>query len=182
MTRTGCATLAALVFVAVALAAVATRPQADPPSAVHADAALVFSGDVDYLRVKQAASLYRSGAVKEVLLTGGGVGGDSAEAMRAVATAEGVPAEAIVLERDSTTTRENVQFAVPIVRERGWVRVAVVTSRSHLPRAYATATHALPDVALVPVAVPDAGPPGRVWRERIGERVKFLGYILLGWA
>lgn len=182
MNRTGWATMAAIVLVAVALAAVATRSQADPPSIVHADAALVFSGDVDYLRVKQAASLYRSGAVKEVLLTGGGVGGDSAEAMRAVAIAEGVPEEAILLERDSTTTRENVQFAAPIVRERGWVRVAVVTSRAHLPRAYATAAHALPEVAWVPVAAPDAGPPGRVRRERIEERLKFLWYILRGWA
>jgi uncharacterized SAM-binding protein YcdF (DUF218 family) len=182
MNRTVGATLAAAVLVALALAAVATRSQADPPSIVHADAALVFSGDVDYLRVKQAASLYRSGAVKQLLLTGAGAGGDSAEAMWAVAIAEGVPGEAILLERYSTTTHENVQFAAPIVRERGWTRVAAVTSRSHLPRAYATAAHALPEVAWVPVAVPDAGPPGRVWREHVEERVKFLWYILRGWA
>ena len=181
MTRTACATAAAVALVAAALAAVATRSQADPPSVVHADAALVFSGDVDYLRVKHAASLYRSGAVKELLLTGGGVGGDSAEAMRAVAIAEGVPEEAILLERYSTTTRENVQFAAPIVRERGWRRVAVVTSGSHLPRAYATAARALPDVALVAVAVPDAGPPGGI-RRALAERAKFLWYVLQGWA
>ena len=172
----------AIAVIAAAAAFVATRPGPVETTPVQADAALVLSGDVDYLRVKHAAGLYASGAVKALLLTGQGAGGDSADEMRKIAIAEGVPDKAIVLERDSTTTRENVLFAAPLIQARGWTRVALVTSRSHLPRALAAARKALPGVQWVPVAVEDAGPPSRVQRMRVQEWAKLLWYKARGWA
>lgn len=170
-------------LVATSIVAVASRPPADnTPATVHADAALVLSGDVDYLRVKHAAALLNAGQVHAMLLTGRGIGGDSAEEMRKVAMADGVPDSAIVLERESTTTRENLLFAAPIVKERGWRQVALVTSQSHLARALASARKAMPDVEWIPAPVSDAGPATRVERLRAQERAKHLWYILRGWA
>jgi uncharacterized SAM-binding protein YcdF (DUF218 family) len=150
--------------------------------AFEADAALVLSGDVDYLRVKHAAALYKLGKVKVVLLTGQGVGGDSAEAMRGEAVAAGLPAAAIVLETASTTTRENIVFAAPIITTQGWRRVALVTSQSHLARALATARKAMPEVEWIPSPVPDAGSPSRARRLRAEEALKLLWYKARGWA
>lgn len=172
-----------LAIIGTAIAAVASRPQADiTPATVQADAALVLSGDVEYLRIKHAAGLVKAGRVKAILLTGQGVGGDSAEEMRVEAIAAGVPADAIVLETASTTTRENLIFAAPLIKERGWRRIALVTSQSHLARALAAARKAMPEVEWVPVPVPDAGPATRVERLRAQERAKHLWYILRGWA
>jgi uncharacterized SAM-binding protein YcdF (DUF218 family) len=152
----------------------------DVVSRVQADAAIVLSGDVDYLRVKHAADLIKAGQVKAMLLTGQGVGGDSAEEMRRQAIAAGVPADAILLETASTTTRENLVFAAPLVKEHGWRRIALVTSQSHLARALATARKAMPEVDWVPAPVPDASPPSRA--QRVQEWAKRLWYSARGWA
>lgn len=171
--------LAAAGIVALAV----TRPNADPaPSFVRADAALVLSGDVDYLRLKHAIALLETGSVKAILLTGQGIGGDSAEEMRRLAMAAGVPTGAIVVETASTTTRDNLVFAAPLVETRGWRRIALVTSQSHLARALATARKAMPRVEWVPAPVPDAGPPDRARRQRIEETFKHLWYKARGWA
>ena len=173
---------AILAFIATGIFAITSGPQAAAPAVVQADAALVLSGDVDYLRLKHAAALVKAGQVKALLLTGQGVGGDSAEEMRKIAIADGVPDAAIVLETASTTTRENVTFAAPLVKERGWRRIAIVTSQSHLPRALAAARKAMPDVDWIRSPVPDAGPPARARRQRAEEALKHLWYILRGWA
>ena len=163
--------------------AIACGGRADEtPAVIQADAALVLSGDVDYLRVKHASGLYRAEAVQALLLTGQGIGGDSAEELRREAIAAGVPAGAIVLETASTTTRENLVFAAPLVAERGWRRIALVTSQSHLARALAAARKAMPEVEWVPAPVPDAGPPTRARRLRAEEALKHLWYKARGWA
>lgn len=146
-----------------------------------ADAALVLSGDVDYLRIRHAAALHARGRVKLLLVTGAGVGGDSGRELARQAQLLGVPAEAIVVEERSTTTRENVVNAAPIVRERRWTRVALVTSASHMGRALRAARRAVPEIEWVPVAVADAGPPARLYRSRLGEWVKLAGYAARGW-
>lgn len=176
------AAAAFLALIGISIFAVARRPQMAAPSVIQADAALVLSGDFDYLRVKYAARLVKEGHVKSMLLTGRGVGGDSAEAMRRQAIANGVPAGAIVLETASTTTRENVVFAAPLIRERGWRRIALVTSQSHLARSMAAARKAMPEVDWVPAPVPDAGPPARARRLRAEEALKHLWYKVRGWA
>jgi len=170
------------------LATLAALPFLDPPFAQgtlgpRSDAALVLSGDVDYLRLKRAAGLYREGQVRLLVLTGAGIGGDSALAMREFAELRlAVPARAMVLEARSTTTRENLEFAAPLLRQSGVSRVALVTSRSHMGRALRTARRLVPDLEWVPVPVDDAGPPSRIWRTRLQEWVKLAWYWLRGWA
>ena len=169
------------------LAALAALAYLDPPFAESAversDAALVLSGDVDYLRLKRAAGLYREGLVRLLVLTGAGIGGDSALAMREFAEGRlGVPARVMVLETRSTTTRENFELAAPLLRQAGVGRVALVTSSSHMGRAVRTARRLVPDLEWVPVPVDDAGPPSRIWRTRLQEWVKLTWYWLRGWV
>jgi len=146
-----------------------------------ADAALVLSGDVDYLRLERAIALYQAGQVGTLLLTGTGVGGDSARTMREIALGRGVPDTAIVLEERSTTTRENLAFMAPIIRARGFKRVALVTSASHMERARGVAESVLPEVEWVLVPVPDAGSADRIRQVQLQESLKRIWYSLLGW-
>jgi uncharacterized SAM-binding protein YcdF (DUF218 family) len=173
-----------LIAVGIGAAVVATIARTEPPFAgpIEADAALVLSGDVDYLRVKHAAQLVKQGRVKALLLTGQGVGGDSAAAMKGEAIAAGVPVSAIALEAASTSTRENFAFAAPIIRDRGWRRMALVTSRSHMARALATARRTVPEIDWIAAPVADAGPPDRARRLRVEEALKLLWYKARGWA
>ena len=186
MTRVRTALLAAGLGATSTLAAVcygAAHPPSYTPSASRtADAALVLSGDVDDLRTRAAAALYRAGAFPQVVLTGRGYGGDSAAALAKVARRMGVPESAIRLETASTSTRENLLGALPIIRSAGWKRVALVTNESHMGRAERAARKVLPEVEWVPVPVEDAGPPSRIYRVRLEEWLKLARYAVYGWV
>lgn len=173
--------LAGLSALVLALAAV-DPPHPPAPAVVQADAALVLSGDVDYLRVKRAAGLYRAGAVGHVVVTGAGVGGDGAVTLAAVAEDEGVPRERLLLEKLSRSTYENLAFAAPLLLERRFSRVALVTSASHLCRAERVARRVLPAIEWQPVAVPDPGPPLRDARNRLLEWAKLAVYAARGFV
>jgi uncharacterized SAM-binding protein YcdF (DUF218 family) len=178
---------AVLGLMATALLAVMSGALLDPPyrageSGRPADAALVLSGDVDYLRVREAAALQTSGRVRFVLVTGAGIGGDSGPELAKQARRLGVPDEAIVIEAQSTSTRENLTNAAAVVRQHGWRRVLLVTSASHMGRALRAGRRVMPEVELDAVAVADAGPTPRVWRARLAEWVKLAWYTARGWA
>ena len=182
MTRVSACAGGALSFAALAVAGATLDPPFGPvPPVVRADVALVLSGDVDYLRVSRAAELYRGRRVVRLLVTGAGVGGDSARELAREAVARGVAPEDVVIEPASTSTRESVVQAAAILRERGWRRVALVTSASHMRRAWGAARMAAPDVDWIPVAVADAGPASRLHRARLAEWAKLAWYSARGW-
>jgi uncharacterized SAM-binding protein YcdF (DUF218 family) len=171
-----------------ALVATATLAFLDPPfprSSLpkRGDAALVLSGDVGYRRLERAATLYHERRVPILLLTGTGIGGDSALAMRDFATTKlEVPAEAILVEIRSTTTRENLVLASELLRRNRLQTVLLVTSASHMGRALRAARRAAPELTWISVPVDDVGPPDRVYRTRAKEWLKLLWYWLRGWA
>jgi uncharacterized SAM-binding protein YcdF (DUF218 family) len=186
VTRVRTALLAAGLGATSTLAAVCYGV-ANPPSYTRAasrsaDAALVLSGDVDDLRTLAAAALYRAGAFSSIVLTGHGAGGDSAAELARVARRMGVPEAAIHLETASTTTRENLVGARPIIRSAGWKRVALVTNESHMGRAERAARKLIPEVEWVPVPVEDPGPPARIYRLRLQEWLKLARYAFYGWV
>jgi hypothetical protein len=51
-----------------------------------------------------------------------------------------------------------------------------------MARALRAGRRAMPEVELGAVAVPDAGPPSRLWRARLAEWVKLAWYTARGWA
>lgn len=167
---------------ALLLLALIDPPHGAVPSRARADVALVLSGDLDYVRVRRAAALLREGEVSWIVLTGAGAGGDSARIAGDVAIGLGVPRERLVLEERSTSTRENILFAVPLIRAHGWIRVALVTSAFHMGRAERVARKAIPEVTWILVTVPDPGPASAARRARLREWGKLFWYLLRGWA
>lgn len=89
-------------------------------------------------RIRHAVELYRTGAVRRLVMTGGKSPGDrvsEAEAARDWALRHGVPADAILLEAQSRTTQENLALAQPLLRGHKIGRVLVVSDPLHMRRA-----------------------------------------------
>ncbi|WP_231983468.1 YdcF family protein [Mycobacterium sp. 852002-51961_SCH5331710] len=112
----------------------------------QADAAIVLGAAVDgdtpspvfEERLRHAASLFDSGQVDWIILTGGIGQGDSlpeAEAGRNWLIAEGIPADHLLIETQSRTTRQNLAFAQPLLADHGIHRVLIVSDPLHMRRA-----------------------------------------------
>jgi uncharacterized SAM-binding protein YcdF (DUF218 family) len=130
----------------------------DPAEALpSADAIVLLGGGVDPMppdwpyadlndgadRVWHAARAYHAGRAPVVVVSGGRVAGredrvSEAEAMRDLLVDLGVPADAIVLEDRSRTTRENAVFVAEELQRLGAGDVLLVTSALHMRRALAS--------------------------------------------
>lgn len=120
---------------------------AKPPERLHPD--LGAAAD----RVWHAARLFRAGKAPLILASGGNLPWSGIERPEAAAIAEllqefGVPANAIVLEARSRTTRENRDNSLPILHALGARRILLVTSALHMPRALALFENT--DLAVIP--------------------------------
>lgn len=111
-----------------------------------ADAAIVLGAAVDgntpspvfEERLRHAAVLFESGQVDWIVLTGGIGQGDSlteADAGRNWLISEGIPADHLLIETHSRTTRQNLAFAQPLLAEHGIHRVLIVSDPLHMRRA-----------------------------------------------
>jgi len=102
----------------------------------RADVIVVLAGGRGDERVRQAAQLYREGFAPTVLLSGGETmaGISIPEVQRRQALAYGIPARALVIEGDSTSTREQAERVRPMLEARGIRRAIVVTSSFHTRR------------------------------------------------
>ena len=111
-----------------------------------ADAALVLGAAADGVapspvfeeRLRHAVELYRAGRVKYLVLTGGRAPGEAlaeSEVGRDWVVAQGVPADAVLIETESRTTKQNFTFARPIIEDAGIGRVLVVSDPLHMRRA-----------------------------------------------
>lgn len=100
-----------------------------------------FEEEVDrdsaHRRIDTAEALYVAGKAPLIIVSGGANEGTVSEArgMEASLQGQGVPAEAIVREDKSKTTRENALFTKRKMQEQGIESVLVVTSALHMPRA-----------------------------------------------
>jgi uncharacterized SAM-binding protein YcdF (DUF218 family) len=87
-------------------------------------------------RVERGVQLYREGVAPVMLLSGGGRGPEpEAEIMRRAALARRVPEAALLLEPNARDTLGNARETAALMRARGWRTVALVSDRTHLPRA-----------------------------------------------
>ena len=89
-------------------------------------------------RLRHAAQLQQSGQVKLIVLTGGKGPGDrlaESEAGRDWLVGAGVSPDAILIETQSRTTRENLAFALPLLAENEVSRVLLVSDPLHMRRA-----------------------------------------------
>ena len=119
--------------------------------------AILLGGRPIYARERAlaAAELYRSGRVKYVVPSGGvewecpdGVMRTEAIYMKEILMEEGVPEDAIILENEATTTKENMIYAtLQINRKTKFYedkRIVIVTSNNHMKRSIALAKSFLP--------------------------------------
>jgi uncharacterized SAM-binding protein YcdF (DUF218 family) len=93
-------------------------------------------------RLLEALLLYKEGRVGAILITSGSgdlLHPEAAEAPELAAFARrwGVPEVDLVVESKSRNTRENASLTLPLIRERGWKTVVLVTSASHMKRSVA---------------------------------------------
>jgi uncharacterized SAM-binding protein YcdF (DUF218 family) len=143
------------------------RPWEDP----RGEVLIVLGGDrVDdmigyssYWRSVYAVWAYRQSGFRRVVVSGGPGGAAVAVAMRDFLVSSGVPAEAIVLEAESASTRENALRTAELLRgETG--RSVLLTSDFHMYRAYRCFRRAGLDVVAWPV--PDALKRSTRWYRR----------------
>ena len=152
----------------------------------HADAIVVLGGDV-HKRAPHAATLWRAGLAPVVVAVGGTRDqGSLAEASKTarVLDQEGLPAEAVIeVDDDAPSTADEARAAVEAARQRGWTRLAVVTSPYHTWRAgkvFEAAAQGWPTVAMVPSPLDTYDPDG--WwhdtRQRRLVRNEYGKYLL----
>lgn len=87
-------------------------------------------------RVARGVRLVEEGRAGHLLMSGGAVRHPVPEAhvMRGLALESGVPADRLHVEDASLNTIGNALLSRPIVEERGWTRLAVVTDVCHMAR------------------------------------------------
>jgi uncharacterized SAM-binding protein YcdF (DUF218 family) len=134
---------------------------------VKADAMVVLGGG-QTSRPVHAAELYRAGVAPRIVVSG--TGDDALNAQ--ILMANGVPASAITIEDRSTSTLENAEFSIPLLRKMGAHRVILVTSWYHSRRALGCFRHFAPDIAFF------SRPSYEDYRRRDWRRNGTLGYIL----
>ena len=163
-----------------------------------ADAIVVFAGGVGESgqagggyqeRVKAAVDLYRAGYATHIVMSSGfRFVFHEAEVMKELATANGVPADAIVLEQAAANTHENVLFTDRILRQHGWRKILLVSSPYHMRRALLTWRGSAPEVTVVPTPVQQSlfylherGPSLDQIRGLLQEYAAIAAYWWRGW-
>ncbi len=88
-------------------------------------------------RVSEAVREYQRGVAPRLILTGTSAHNRfvEAEIMARSAEAQGIPASAIVLEKQAQDTIQNACYSVRIMKANGWRSAEVVSDSRHLPRA-----------------------------------------------
>jgi uncharacterized SAM-binding protein YcdF (DUF218 family) len=108
---------------------------------VAADVIVILGGGL-HERPVRAAELFKQHAAPQIIITG--AGDDSINRMLLLQA--GVPASAIRVENNSTTTRENAEFTIKLLREQKVRSVILVTSWYHARRAQKTFAHYAPEI------------------------------------
>lgn len=114
-------------------------------------------------RIKHGINLYESGAVDYLVFTGGIGTGDTraeSEVAQAYALSRGVPAEKILIERNSSTTYENLHEACQVMAAADLKNLLIVSDPLHMKRALTIAG----DIGLDAQPSPTPTTRYRTWR------------------
>ena len=112
----------------------------------NADVAIILGAAVDgqqpspvfEQRIRHGIALYQQGRVRYVLMTGGRADDRAtaeSEVAQRMALAAGIPADAILIEDRSRTTRQNLVEAQRLMRGRGLRSAFIVSDPLHMDRA-----------------------------------------------
>ena len=154
----------------------------DPPT--RTDAALVLGGDPYFERTGHAVRLLKKGLVTRLIFCGGEPGpGDHALSLMQHARELGAPEESLLIEDRSHSTRESVEFALPLLQENRIRSLTLVTSPFHQRRTFLAARKSLGnEVRLVnSPADPSFWKPDGWWQDWWSAKVVFTEYIKLAY-
>jgi cyclophilin family peptidyl-prolyl cis-trans isomerase/uncharacterized SAM-binding protein YcdF (DUF218 family) len=118
-------------------------------------------------RAARAAAVFHEAENQPIVVASGGRAWDGlveADALAEELSRLGVPADRIVRERCSLSTRDNARYTAEVLGRHGIRRALVVTCSWHLPRAVALFRASGLDVVPLPAHTPDAPWLVRVWR------------------
>jgi uncharacterized SAM-binding protein YcdF (DUF218 family) len=136
-------------------------------------------------RLDHALDLYDRGLAPRIIFTGGIGAGDTlseAEVSRRYAVRHGVPASAILVERDGETSAQSVGAAAALMRTEGMASALVVSDSYHMMRLELLARRA----GIRPYRAPalnapiDQGTRQTRWRYVLRESVLFPATAVLG--
>lgn len=175
-----------LLFLCVLVALQGRHDDLRQPAAARVGAAIVLGAALEnsavsptlQARLDHALDLYRRGQVRRIILTGGATRGASvseADAGRRYLLGRGMAAEALLLEDTSTTTLENLQHSLPLVRANDFGAVVLVSDTTHMLRALKMAR----DLGLAAYAspAPAGGDTAQQVRDTLSEALKYLVYL-----
>ncbi|MFT3761705.1 MAG: YdcF family protein [Pseudoxanthomonas sp.] len=131
-----------LLGVAAYIVHIGHRDQAAPADAIIVLGAAAYDArpsPVFEERIRHGIDLYRRGMAGRLIFTGGygGVGARFSESQvaRRYALKQAVPEEAILIESQSRTTRQNLEQARELMRVNGLRRAIIVSDPLHMARA-----------------------------------------------
>lgn len=164
-------------------------PKPEPTASCGvADAIVAVSGGDTPARTSEAIRLFKQGWADRLIFSGAAQdtsGPSNAEAMKAQALSEGVPAASVITEEFSRTTAENAKNTSQFIVDNDLKRVILVTSAYHQRRASLEFGARLGDTVKIvnhPVAS-DKQWPGFWWWTSptgwwlaVGELVKILAF------
>ena len=108
---------------------------------VSAEVLVILGGGL-HERPERAVELFQQHAAPRIIISGAGDDWINRE----ILLRNGIPAIAIEMESDSTTTRENAEFTIKRLRAEHVQSVILVTSWYHSRRALKTFEHYAPDI------------------------------------
>ena len=115
-------------------------------SLTKSDAIVAISGGETDSRATEAVKLYQDGWAPTLIFSGAArdsTGPSNAAHMKQLAIADGVPADAILIDETATNTIQNAEGVASISRDHQYHRVILVTSPYHQRRASLTFRRAL---------------------------------------
>lgn len=108
---------------------------------VKADVIVILGGGL-HERPERAAELFKQQDAPRILISGAGDDWIN----RAILVQKGIPTNAIQMEVNSATTRENAEFTIKLLRAQKVHSVILVTSWYHARRAQKTFEHYAPEI------------------------------------
>lgn len=136
----------------------------------HADAIVVLGGE-NWKRVPRAAELFLAGRAPLIVVSGRGDCEDNRQRL----VKAGVPKSALLSECESTSTFENAEFTVALLRQKGATNVIIVTSWYHSRRAMACFRKADPTLTFFSVTTEPN--PKHTWPDGYERKMITMEYL-----
>lgn len=108
---------------------------------VKSDAIVILEGDGEF-RVAKAAELYKKGFARNVVFSGGldkpQSGAYTFKKLEAKIVSQGIPKEIVIVEAESTNTRQQAEEVLKLCKIHKWESIILVASHYHQYRAFLT--------------------------------------------